>query len=47
VLVCNTGIRSYEAQITLHEAGFTDVLNVHGGMAGLRQSGLDPLKKEE
>jgi len=45
VLLCNTGIRSYEAQITLQEAGFKDVLNVHGGMAGLRQSGLDPLKK--
>ena len=45
VLVCNTGIRSYEAQITLHEAGFDNVLNVHGGMAGLKQSGLDPLKK--
>ncbi|GFK93937.1 NADH peroxidase [Fundidesulfovibrio magnetotacticus] len=42
VLVCNTGIRSYEGQITLEQAGFRDVLNVHGGMAGLKQSGLDP-----
>lgn len=46
VLMCNTGIRSYEAQITLEEAGFKDVQNVHGGMAGLRQSGLDPLKHD-
>jgi len=45
VIICNTGMRSYEAQITLKEAGFTDVVNVHGGMAALRQSGLDPLKK--
>jgi len=42
VLVCNTGIRSYEAQITLEQAGFKDVLNLHGGMAALRQSGKDP-----
>ncbi|WP_243360313.1 FAD-dependent oxidoreductase [Fundidesulfovibrio terrae] len=47
VLICNTGIRSYEGQITLEQAGFKDVLNVHGGMAGLKQSGLDPLKQEE
>lgn len=46
VLVCNTGIRSYEAQITLGQAGLTDVENLHGGMAGLRQSGLDPLKRD-
>jgi len=42
VLVCNTGIRSYEAQITLEQAGFKDVLNLHGGMAALKQSGEDP-----
>ncbi|MFZ5427070.1 MAG: FAD-dependent oxidoreductase [Thermodesulfobacteriota bacterium] len=47
VMICNTGIRSYEAQITLEQAGFRGVLNVHGGMAGLRQSGMDPLRKEE
>jgi len=45
VLVCNTGMRSYEAQIALKEAGFANVLSVHGGMAALRQSGLDPRKK--
>ena len=41
VLVCNTGIRSYESQITLEQAGFRNVLNLHGGMAALRQSGQD------
>jgi len=45
VLLCNTGMRSYEAQIALSEAGFANVLNVHGGMAALKQSGLDPLRK--
>jgi len=44
VLICNTGIRSYEGQITLEQAGFKDVLNLHGGMAALKQSGRDPLK---
>ena len=44
VLVCNTGIRSYEAQITLEQAGFEDVLSLHGGVAALKMSGLDPLK---
>jgi NADPH-dependent 2,4-dienoyl-CoA reductase/sulfur reductase-like enzyme/rhodanese-related sulfurtransferase len=43
VLICNTGIRSYEGQITLEEAGFKDVLNLHGGMAALKQSGRDPM----
>ncbi|MBI4806010.1 MAG: FAD-dependent oxidoreductase [Desulfovibrio sp.] len=44
VLICNTGIRSYEGQITLEQAGFKDVQNLHGGMAALKQSGRDPLK---
>jgi rhodanese-related sulfurtransferase len=41
VLVCNTGARSYEAQITLMDQGFTDVLNLQGGMAGLKKWGLE------
>lgn len=40
VLVCNTGTRSYEAQVTLRHAGFEDVINVDGGMSALRQSGV-------
>ncbi len=35
VLICNTGGRSYEAQITLDEKGFKDVINLHGGFASL------------
>ena len=41
VLVCNTGARSYEAQVTLDDAGFERVMNVQGGMAGLKKWGLD------
>lgn len=41
VLVCNTGGRSYEAQIQLHHLGFDKVVNVHGGMAVLKFWGLD------
>ncbi len=41
VLVCNTGARSYEAQIMLTEKGYTDVTNVHGGMAAIKKYGVD------
>ncbi|RZB34790.1 MAG: hypothetical protein SRB1_00558 [Desulfobacteraceae bacterium Eth-SRB1] len=41
VLICNTGGRSYEAQITLDENGFDDVINLHGGIAGLKSWGMD------
>lgn len=40
VLVCNTGTRSYEAQVILRHAGFEDVINVDGGMSALKQSGV-------
>lgn len=41
VLVCNTGARSYEAQITLTENGFEKVINVHGGMAAIKKYGVE------
>lgn len=41
VLVCNTGARSYEAQITLTESGFDKVINVQGGMAAIKKYGVD------
>ncbi|ADU63067.1 MAG: FAD-dependent oxidoreductase [Pseudodesulfovibrio sp.] len=41
VLVCNTGARSYEAQIILDEQGFGNVVNVQGGMAAIRKYGID------
>lgn len=40
VLVCNTGVRSYEAQLNLRELGFDDTVSVQGGMALLRKYGL-------
>jgi len=40
VLICNTGARSYEAQVTIKHAGHDDVVNVDGGMSALKQSGI-------
>ncbi|OEU66862.1 MAG: pyridine nucleotide-disulfide oxidoreductase [Desulfovibrio sp. S3730MH75] len=41
VLVCNTGGRSYEAQIMLDGLGFKQVLNTQGGMALIKAYGVD------
>jgi len=41
VLICNTGVRSYEAQVTLDEMGIRDSCNLQGGVACLRKWGLD------
>jgi rhodanese-related sulfurtransferase len=41
VLVCNTGARSYEAQIMLDDKGYKDVTNIHGGMAAIKKYGID------
>ncbi len=41
VLLCNTGARSYEAQITLDFDGREDVVNLQGGMAALMNLGKD------
>ncbi|WP_320170357.1 FAD-dependent oxidoreductase [Maridesulfovibrio sp.] len=41
VLVCNTGGRSYEAQVMLDALGFKEVLNTHGGMAVIKAYGVD------
>jgi len=41
VLICNTGARSYEAQVMLDEKGFKDVVNVQGGMAAIKKYGVD------
>ena len=42
VLLCNTGGRSYEAQVSLRHAGFTNVVNLQGGMGFIKQTGFDP-----
>ena len=41
VLICNTGVRSYEAQLTLDQMGITDSCNLQGGVACLKKWGLD------
>ena len=41
VLICNTGVRSYEAQIILDQMGIKDTFNLQGGVAALRRLGLD------
>lgn len=41
VLICTSGGRSYEAQTALAAKGITNVLNLHGGMAGLKFAGAD------
>jgi NADPH-dependent 2,4-dienoyl-CoA reductase/sulfur reductase-like enzyme/rhodanese-related sulfurtransferase len=46
VLVCNAGNRSYESQITLRQAGFTEPVNLQGGMGVIKQTGFDPAKND-
>ena len=41
VLICNTGARSYEAQIMLTDRGYGDVTNVQGGMAAIKKYGIE------
>ena len=35
-IICDTGARSYEAQVALHAAGITNTLQVQGGLAMIR-----------
>lgn len=39
VLICNTGVRSFEAQVNLREMGITNTVSVQGGMASLKTWG--------
>ena len=41
VLICNTGVRSYEAQVTLDQAGIRNSYNLQGGMAAVKKLGFD------
>ena len=47
VLLCNSGARSYEAQVTLDTAGYCDTVNLQGGIAVLKNWGLDILTINE
>ncbi|MBI4777023.1 MAG: FAD-dependent oxidoreductase [Deltaproteobacteria bacterium] len=40
ILVCNSGVRSYEAQITLEDAGIGNTRNLQGGVAALKKWGI-------
>jgi rhodanese-related sulfurtransferase len=41
VLVCNSGMRSYEAQLNLRELGIDNTRSVEGGMKMLKTWGVD------
>jgi rhodanese-related sulfurtransferase len=41
VLICNTGVRSYEAQVALDQVGIQHTYNLQGGVAALKKWGLD------
>ncbi len=41
ILICNTGVRSYEAQLNLKEMGCGDAVSVQGGIVTLNKCGLD------
>jgi len=43
VLICNTGVRSYEAQVTLDQMGIRNTYNLQGGAAAIKKWGLDLL----
>ena len=46
VLICNTGVRSYEAQITLDQMGIHHTYNLQGGVAAIKKWGLDLLASD-
>jgi rhodanese-related sulfurtransferase len=39
ILLCNTGVRSYEAQLNLKEVGIDNAVTVQGGVAFLKKWG--------
>lgn len=41
ILVCNTGVRSYEAQLNLLESGRSNTLSIEGGVAAIKKAGID------
>ncbi|PIE66773.1 MAG: pyridine nucleotide-disulfide oxidoreductase [Deltaproteobacteria bacterium] len=41
ILICNTGVRSYEAQLNMKDMGRTDTVSVQGGIVTLKECGLD------
>ncbi len=41
LLICNTGVRSYEAQITLDQMGIKESYNLQGGVSAVKDWGLE------
>ena len=41
ILICNTGVRSYEAQLNLREMGRAEPVSVQGGIVTLKECGMD------
>jgi len=41
ILICNTGVRSYEAQLNLREMGIKSPVSLQGGMVTLNKYGVD------
>lgn len=41
ILLCNTGVRSYEAQLNLKEMGMSNPVSIQGGIVTLNRCGLD------
>jgi len=41
ILICNTGVRSYEAQLNLRDMGKQEPVSVQGGIVTLKECGLD------
>ena len=46
-MVCNSGVRSYEALRQLETAGLCNAVNLQGGLAALKKSGALDLKDSE
>jgi rhodanese-related sulfurtransferase len=46
LLVCNSGVRSYESMRQLERAGIKNTVNVQGGVAALKKSGAFPKPPE-
>jgi len=47
ILVCNSGVRSYEALLQLRSAGACQAVNLQGGVAALKKCGLVKLDDEQ
>ncbi len=47
LVVCNSGVRSYEALRQMEAAGLKNAVNLQGGIAALKKSGVLDLSDEE